>query len=422
MKLCIKNGRVLDPASGLDKTACVNIEDGIIKSIGEAETADETIDAAGKLVLPGLIDLHVHFREPGREDQETIAGGCRIAAKSGYTSVVTMPNTNPPIDNQALVKFIKHEAEKSGLLNIFPAAAVSKGMKGEEISEMGELHTAGAVAFTDDGKPVSSSILMRRALEYSRMCDVPIMAHEEDHLLVDSGVINEGKVSASLGLRGIPNAAEEVMIARDVIIAELSKGRLHVQHISSGGSVEIIRNAKKRGVKVTCETAPHYFSLTDEVVRDKLALAKMNPPLRTEDDRMKIIEGLKDGTIDAIATDHAPHLMNEKRQEIEFAPNGIIGLETAVPLMITKLVKENGFSYNDVFAKVTCNPAKIINIKRGEIKPGYDADIVIIDPEKKVIINEDFIASNCKNTPFMGAELFGSVACTILSGRITYKA
>ncbi|HPJ16584.1 MAG TPA: dihydroorotase, partial [Spirochaetota bacterium] len=266
MKLCIKNGRVLDPASGLDKTACVNIEDGIIKSIGEAETADETIDAAGKLVLPGLIDLHVHFREPGREDQETIAGGCRIAAKSGYTSVVTMPNTNPPIDNQALVKFIKHEAEKSGLLNIFPAAAVSKGMKGEEISEMGELHTAGAVAFTDDGKPVSSSILMRRALEYSRMFDVPIMAHEEDHLLVDSGVINEGKVSASLGLRGIPNAAEEVMIARDVIIAGLSKGRLHVQHISSGGSVEIIRNAKKRGVKVTCETAPHYFSLTDEVV------------------------------------------------------------------------------------------------------------------------------------------------------------
>ena len=422
MKLCIKNGRVLDPASGFDKTVCVNIEDGIIKSVGEAETADETIDASGKLVLPGLIDLHVHFREPGREDQETIAGGCRIAAKSGYTSVVTMPNTNPPIDNQALVKFIKHEAEKSGLLNIFPAAAVSKGMKGEEISEMGELFTAGAVAFTDDGKPVSSSILMRRALEYSRMFDVPIMAHEEDHLLVDSGVINEGKVSASLGLRGIPNAAEEVMIARDVIIAGLSKGRLHVQHISSGGSVEIIRNAKKRGVNVTCETAPHYFSLTDEVVRDKLALAKMNPPLRTEDDLMKIIEGLKDGTIDAIATDHAPHLMNEKRQEIEFAPNGIIGLETAVPLMITKLVKGKGFSYNEVFAKVTCNPAKIINIKKGEIKAGYDADLVIIDPDKKVIINDDFIASNCKNTPFMGAELFGSVECTILSGRITYKA
>ena len=365
MTLCIKSGRVIDPASGFDRVADVLIEDGKIRSVGNSLQADEIIDAAGKLVLPGLIDLHVHFREPGREDQETISGGCGITAKSGYTSVVTMPNTTPPIDNQALVKFIKLEAERTGLTNVYPAAAVSKGMKGEEISEMGELFAAGAVAFTDDGKPVSSSVLMRRALEYSRMFDVPVMAHEEDHLLVDSGVINEGKVSASLGLRGVPRAAEEVMIARDVILAELTKGKLHVQHVSSGGSVRIIREAKKRGIKVTCETAPHYFSLTDEVVREKLSLAKMNPPLRTEEDRLAVIEGLRDGTIDAIATDHAPHLMNEKRQEIDFAPNGVIGLETAVPLMITKLVREKGFSLSEVFAKVTCNPARIINIPKG---------------------------------------------------------
>lgn len=421
MKIAIVKGRVIDPASGFDSIATVIIDNGKIISIGKDDASDEVIDAAGCIVVPGLLDMHVHFREPGREDKETIAGGAFVAARSGFTSVVTMPNTTPPIDNQALVKYIKNEAEKSGFVNIFPAAAITKGLKGEEISEMGELAAAGAVAFTDDGFPVSSSIVMRRALEYSRMFDMPLLAHEEDHSLVDSGIMNEGKTSILLGMRGIPSAAEEVMISRDVILSSLTGGKLHVQHLSTGGAVDIVRNAKAKGAKVTCETAPHYFSLTDEAVKEKLAMAKMNPPLRTESDRVKVIEGLRDGTIDVIATDHAPHTMNEKRQEIEFAPNGIIGLETCVPLVITKLVKENHFSYLQAFSKLTCNPAKILKLQKGTITEGADADITIIDPEKKITVDESFISSKCKNTPFMGAELFGSVEYTILGGRIVYK-
>ena len=420
MKLCITNGRVLDPATGFDAPASVNIENGKIVHVGNALPADETIDARGSLVVPGLIDMHVHFREPGREDKETIRGGAYTAARSGYTSVVTMPNTTPPVDNQALIRYIRMEAEQSGYVNIFPAACVTKGMKGEEISEMGTLAEAGAVAFTDDGLPVSNALVMRRALEYSRMFDMPIMAHEEDHTLNDGGIINEGVVSNTLGIRGIPRESEEVMIARDILLSRLTGGRLHIQHLSSGGSAELVRWGKAQGIRVTAETAPHYFSLTDEVVREKLAMAKMSPPLRTENDRKKIIEALRDGTIDCIATDHAPHLINEKRQEIEFAPNGIIGLETAVPLMITELVRNAGFTYTQAFAKVTCNPASILKLPKGRIAEGADADITIIDPERPVTIDDTFFASKCRNSPFIGMKLFGHVACTILGGRIVY--
>ncbi len=424
MKIVIKNGRIIDPASRTDEMMDLLIEDDTIREFDRKISAKDNygiIDATGCLVLPGLIDMHVHFREPGREDVETIYGGSKVAAKSGFTSVCTMPNTSPVIDNQALVRFIKLEAEK-GPINVFPLATITKGQKGEEISEMGELINAGAVGFTDDGLPVMSSILMRRALEYSRMFDVPIITHSEDLELSDEGIMNEGRNSTLLGLKGIPRESEEVMIARDVILTRLTGGRLHVAHVSSGGSVEIIRRAKDDGTAVTCETAPHYFALTDDAVAEYLAMAKMKPPLRTEADRKAIIQGLKSGVIDVIATDHAPHTLNEKMQELEYAPFGIIGLETAVPLILTVLVRENGFSYHEAFEKVTVNPARILKIDRGELKTGKVADLTIINPEKKVIINEEFLKSKCKNTPFFGKILYGSVEYTICNGNIVYSS
>ncbi len=423
MKLLIQKGRVLDPSSNFDEVADVLIESGTIARIGSNISAPEDaliIDARGCLVLPGLIDMHVHFREPGREDQETIIGGSTVAAKSGFTSVCTMPNTNPVIDNQALVRFIRLEAEK-GPINVFPIATITKGARGEEISEMGELVKGGAVGFSDDGRPVMSSILMRRALEYARMFDAPIITHSEDLLLTDEGIINEGKNSIRLGLKGSPRESEEIMIARDVILARMTRGRLHVAHVSSGGSVEIIRRAKEEGIQVTCETAPHYFSLTDDCIEEHMSMAKMNPPLRTEQDRLAIIEGLRNGTIDVIATDHAPHLRNEKMQEIEYAPFGIIGLETAVPLIISILINQYDFTPLQAFKPVTVNPAGILKIDKGRLKEGGAADITVIDPEKKITINEDFIISRCKNTPFMGRELTGSVEYTICNGKLVYQ-
>ncbi len=423
MGILIKNGRVIDTASGLEDNLDILIENDIIKNISkDIQTDKDTgiIDASGCIVLPGLIDMHVHFREPGREDIETIIGGSEIAAKSGFTSVCTMPNTTPVIDNQALVRFIKLEAEK-GSINVFPIANLSKGSRGEEITEMGELVKGGAIGFSDDGNPIMSSILMRRALEYAKMVDVPIITHSEDITLSDDGIMNEGYNSVLLGLKGIPKEAEEVMIARDVILARLTKGKLHIAHVSSAGSVDIIRRGKEMGVNVTCETAPHYFSLNDDAIYTHQSMAKLNPPLRTEDDRLAIIEGLKSGIIDVIATDHAPHLSNEKKQEIEYAPFGIIGLETAVPLIITILIKENNFSYIEAFKKLTVSPSRILKIDRGELKEGGIADVAIIDPDKKVHIDENFIKSKCKNTPFLGKDLFGSVEYTICGGQVVYR-
>ncbi|HOV08011.1 MAG TPA: dihydroorotase [Spirochaetota bacterium] len=423
MKIVIKNGRVINPATGLDDKLDLVLQDGFIATIDHnihPKDGDTVIDATGCLVLPGLIDMHVHFREPDREDVETIIGGSQIAAKSGFTSVCTMPNTKPVIDNQALVRFIIMEAAK-GPINVFPAATITKGAKGEEISEMGELVKGGAVAFTDDGRPVMSSIVMRRALEYARMFNVPILSHAEDTLLADEGLMNEGLNSTRLGLKGIPCEAEEVMVSRDILLTRLTGGRLHFCHISSAGSVELIRRAKKDGIKITCETAPHYFSITDDIIEEKMSMAKMNPPVRTEEHRKGIIEGLRDGTIDCIATDHAPHSPSEKMQEMEYAPFGIIGLETAVPLIITELVRNNNFSYIDAFSKVTCNPAAILNLDRGTIAVGAHGDITIINPDKKILIDKNFIKSRCKNTPFMGMELYGSVEYTLCNGKIVYS-
>jgi len=422
MTLLIKNGRVIDPLSKLDKYCDILIDEGTIVTIDtniKQQRNIQIVDAQDCIVLPGLVDMHVHFREPGREDVETIAGGSTVAAKSGYTSVCTMPNTNPVIDSQALVRYIKKQAE-SGPINVHPIAAITKGSLGEELSEMGELIEGGAIAFSDDGKPVLNSTTMRRALEYSRMFNVPIITHAEDTTLSSGGIMNEGNNSIFLGLKGIPREAEEIMIARDILLTRLTKGRLHIAHVSSKGSLDIIAMAKQHSLAVTCETAPHYFTLTDDDIADHLAMAKMNPPLRTEDDRKAIIEGLRTGLIDVIATDHAPHLSNEKMQEIVFAPFGIIGLETAVPLIVTILVKENGFSYLQAFEKVTINPCKIVGINRGYIKEGAIADITIVNPGKKVIVDNNFIISRCKNTPFLGREFFGLVTHTICNGKIVY--
>ncbi len=421
MELLIKYGRLIDPASGTDEEFDVLISEGKVVKVDKniKKNSIQIVNAKDCIVVPGLVDMHVHFREPGREDVETIIGGSWVAAKSGYTSVCTMPNTNPVIDNQALVRYIKKQAE-SGPINVFPIAAITKGSMGEELTEMGELIEGGAVAFSDDGKPVMNSTTMRRALEYSRMFNVPIITHAEDSTLSEGGIMNEGNNSIFLGLKGIPREAEEIMIARDVLLTRLTKGRLHVAHVSSKGSLDIIAMAKHNGIKVTCETAPHYFSLTDDAIAEYLSMAKMNPPLRTEEDRKAIIEGLKNGLIEVIATDHAPHLPNEKMQEIAFAPFGIIGLETAVPLIITVLVKGNGFSYLQAFEKVTINPGKILGIDRGSIKEGAVADITIIHPEKKITVDEKFIISRCKNSPFIGREFFGSVEYTICNGTIVY--
>ena len=423
MAIVIKNGRVIDPASGTDDRIDIVINGDRITDIGRNLTpaaADTVIDAASCLVLPGLIDMHVHFREPGREDIETILGGSRVAAKSGFTSVVTMPNTQPVIDNQALVRFIIMEAAK-GPINVFPAANITKGGKGEEIAEMGELAGGGAVAFTDDGRPVMNSITMRRALEYSRMFNMPILTHSEDKSLADEGLMNEGLNSIRLGLKGIPNEAEEVMIARDILLTRLTGGRMHVCHVSSAGSVELVKRGKNDGINVTCETAPHYFSLTDDAVEKFLSMAKMNPPLRTEKDRRGIIEGLRSGVIDVIATDHAPHALFEKMQEMEYAPFGIVGLETSVPLIITELVRNNNFTYIQAFDKVTCNPARILKLDRGVLKVGGYADVTVINPDTKIIIDDSFFISRCKNTPFTGSELYGSVEHTICNGRQVYS-
>ena len=422
MKILIKNGRVIDPANGIDKQLDILIENKIIKqkseTIKESE-ADKIIDVKDCIIVPGLIDMHVHFREPGREDVETIIGGSKVAAKSGFTSVCTMPNTVPPIDNHALVRYIKLEAEK-GPINVFPIAKVTKNDGGTELSEMGELIQAGAIAFSDDGLPIKSSLIMRRALEYARMFNITILTHAEDLELTDNGLMNEGYNSIHFGMKGIPAEAEEVMIARDILLTKLTKSKLHICHLSTEGGVEMMRIAKEKNINVTCETAPHYFTLTDEVVNKQMAMAKMKPPLRAESDRLAIIEGLRNGTIDVIATDHAPHSANEKMQEMEYAPFGIIGLETAVPLIVTILIRDNKFSYIDAFAKLTSNPAKILKLDRGTLSDGAMADIAIINPNKKVVIDESFIISHCKNTPFMGMELYGSIEYTICCGKVVY--
>ena len=421
MNILIKNGNIIDPVNKVEGKLDLLIADGKIAKLGKPGSLPangaEVIDGSGKFVVPGLIDMHVHLREPGYEYKETIATGTAAAKAGGFTAVCCMPNTNPVNDTRSVTEFILSQAASKALARVFPIGAITKGSKGEELAEMGELHEAGCKGISDDGKPVMRAAVMRRAMEYSAIFDIAVISHCEDASLAAQGVMNEGFVSTELGLRGIPNAAEDVMTARDIELAELTGARLHICHVSTAGSVRMIREAKQRGVKVTAETCPHYFSLTDEAVRGYHTMAKMNPPLRTADDVAAIRQGLKDGTLDVIATDHAPHALDEKSVEFDAAPFGIVGLETSIGLSF-KLVQEGILSMADLITRMSTAPARIIKSGGGMLSVGAVADITIIDPDLDWTVNASQFLSKSKNTPFDGWKLKGKAVRTIVEGRI----
>jgi len=426
MKTLIKNGKVIDPSQKIEKKMNILVDGNLItdypKNIKDLEKRKDVkvIDANKLVVVPGLIDIHVHLREPGFEHKETIRTGTLSAAAGGFTSIACMPNTDPINDNASVTDYILLKARTEGVVNVLPIGAITKSEKGEELAEIGEMYKAGCVAISDDGVPVTNSNLMRRAMEYVRAFDIPVIVHAEDTYLSDDGVMNEGKTSTMLGLKGIPNASEEVMIARDIFLSELTGTNLHICHVSTEGSVRIIREAKKRGVKVTAEATPHHFLLTDEEVYNYNTNAKMNPPLRTSKDVKAIIKGLKDGTIDIIATDHAPHSEDEKNVEFDLAPFGIVGLETALPLSL-KLVDEKVLTMSQVIEKLTILPAKIVNSDKGTLKKNHIADITIFDPKDEYLIDKNSFSSKGKNTPFQNWKVRGKVKYTFVSGKIVYK-
>lgn len=421
--ILIKNGLVVDPANNIEDKLDILVRGGVIAEVGRDIKADdaEVINAENKVVAPGLIDLHVHFREPGYEYKEDIASGSAAAARGGVTTVVCMPNTLPVIDNSALVKYVIDRGREVGLTNVMTTGCITKGQRSEELSEIGELKNAGAVGISDDGRPVKSPSLMRRALEYAKMFDIPVMSHSEDLDLVDGGSMNEGYMSTYLGLRGIPKCAESVAITRDVLIAEEVGGRLHICHVSTKNSIDAIRRAKQRGANITCETAPHYFSLTEDAVDGFNTNAKMNPPLRDREDVEAVIEGLVDGTIDAIATDHAPHDSDEKEIEFSLAANGIVGLETSFSLGYTNLVRTGRLTLSQLIEKMSVNPSNIINIDRGSLAKGKAADISIFDVQNEYTVDINQFASKNNNCPYDGMKLFGRVEYTILGGKVVYK-
>ncbi len=424
MLTVIKGGRVIDPGN-LDDILDIVIKDGNIIEIkkdflsGDENKKFKIIDASGKIVAPGLIDMHVHLRDPGYEYKETIETGGRAAAFGGFTAVCCMPNTNPVNDCRQVTDYIVEKALKTDGVRVYPVAAISKELKGDSLCEYGELKDAGAIAVSDDGNPVMNSQLMRRALEYSSGFNLPVISHCEDLDLVSGGAMNEGAVATKLGLSGIPNAAESIMVLRDIALCELTGIPIHIAHVSTMESVRAIRDAKKRGVPVTAETAPHYFSLTDTSVKDYNTNYKMNPPLRTERDRDAICQGLVDGTIDVIATDHAPHSLIEKAVEFDQAANGIIGLETAVPLGL-KLVEAGIIDIAELIRKMSKNPARILGLKTG-LEIGKTADITIIDPKISFCIDADTFQSLSRNTPFDGWDVKGSAVLTMVGGKIVYQ-
>jgi dihydroorotase len=426
-RLLLRGGRVIDPARGVDEALDVLLEGGRVARLGARLTAKRarTIDVAGQVVAPGFIDLHVHLREPGREDKETIASGTRAAAAGGFTAVCAMPNTTPVNDAAGITRAIleKATAEGSGV-RVYPIGAITKGSRGEELAEYAELRQAGCVAVSDDGRPVASARMMRRALEYARGLGLPVVDHCEDPTLSERACMNEGAVSTLLGLRGAPGASEAMVVERDVLLAELTGGHVHIAHVSTAASVDAVRRGKARGVRVTAEATPHHLLLTDQLVKDSEydTATKMNPPLRAESDRLALLEGLRDGTLDCIATDHAPHSVDDKRVPYEEAAFGIVGLETAVALLLDRLVASGRLELARLVALLSTNPARAFGLPGGTLEPGAPADVTVLDPKRRRSVDPERFASKSRNTPFAGWNLTGWPVLTIVAGRVVYPA
>lgn len=416
--LHIKGGRVIDAANNVDEVRDVFIAGGKIVATRPADAA--LLDATGKIVTPGLIDMHVHLREPGRSDKETVETGTRCAARGGFTSVVCMPNTTPAADNTGTIAFLRQRAKDAAVVNVFPTGAISKELKGEELAPIGSLKRAGVVAITDDGRCVQNNELMRRAVEYARMFDLPVLDHCQDYALTADGVMHEGHWSVTLGLRGWPALGEEIIVARNVLLAEQTDWWIHCQHLSSARSVALVREARRRGVKISAEACPHHFTLTDECLKDYDANYKMNPPLRTARDRDALREGLADGTIECIASDHAPHCTYEKEVEFDNAPFGILGLETQLALSLA-LVRQNVLSLPDLVAKFTVNPARLLRLNKGTLSVGADADVTVIDPGREWRYDVEQSASRSRNSPFHGWQLTGKAVTAIVAGQIVWR-
>ena len=427
MKLLLKSGRVVDPANQRDGAFDVLIEDGVIARVGRDLPADGAAImeiAPGWIVAPGLIDIHVHLREPGQEHKETVATGAASAVAGGFTAVACMPNTEPVNDHAGITQFILKKAAEAGRARVYPIGAVSLGSKGEQLAELGEQKAAGCVAFSDDGRPVATALLMRRALEYAGMLNVPIVNHCEDPSLKGDGVAHEGYYASKLGLRGIPGVAESLMVERDVSLAELTGGHVHIAHMSARQSLRAVRAGKERGVRVTCEVAPHHFTLTDEALDGAIKYdtnLKMNPPLREVADRDAMLAGIADGSVDLIATDHAPHHADEKMLEFDRAPFGIVGLETAVSIVFDRLVHAGKISLARMIELLSVNPAAIFNLPGGSLAEGRPADVTVLAPDLAVTVQAAALKSKSKNTPFDGWELRGGVVATIVGGRAVYR-
>lgn len=417
-------GRVIDPSGGIDRTADVLIEDGRIAAIDAGLSAPrgaEQIDARGLIVAPGLVDMHVHLREPGLEHEETIDSGSRAAVAGGFTTVCAMPNTEPCTDNEGAVAYVIRRGEEAGMANVLPIGAQTVGRKGEQMAEMGQMVRAGAVAFSDDGTEVADSNVLRRCMAYGKMFGKPLIAHAEDPSLARGGTMHAGAVSARLGLSGIPSAAEEIMVSRDIILARMTGCALHVAHVSTAGSVELIRAAKAQGVRVTAEVTPHHLALTDEALATFDPNFKMNPPLRTAEDVAALKQGLVDGTIDCIASDHAPHEREEKEVELPFAPFGVIGLESSLAISIRELVEAGLLSWPELIARMSSNPARILGIDRGTLAVGAAADVTVIDPALGWTIDVHAFKSKSRNCPFHGQAVTGKAVATIVGGAVKYR-
>lgn len=422
--LLVRKALIIDPERRLQEVGNIFIRDGRIDAVLETPTeADYVLDADGLIAVPGFIDIHTHLREPGDEEAETIASGAMAAVRGGFTTVCTMANTEPPIDSEAAAEFVVLQSRRAKLANVYPIGAVTDRLEGERLSEMGGLVRGGAVAFSDDGNPIRSAEILRRALLYAKMFDKVIIEHCEDPDLSRNGVMHSGGVSTILGLPGMPSASEEIVVARDIKIAEITDGRLHIAHLSTAGSVELLRDAKRRNINVTGEVTPHHLTLTDETVMSFNPNFKMKPPLRTEADKEALIEGLADGTIDIVVTDHAPHTKEAKEYEFPFAPFGVIGLETAFPILYTHLVAERRISLISLVEKMTLNPAKCIGFpSKGRLSVGADADITLFETNTLYTIDPEKFASKSRNTPFAGASVRGRITHTIVAGRIVYEA